>query len=177
MKKLIALLALLCVALVPFSVTAETAVSSVTWNDVAPVVESAGISGGFYSIEEMGLKIWLPDELNSVEVSEEDAAAGRYAVLTDADQSCALFIDAVNVEGMTLDQAYNNAVANGMTEPEIVNVNGIDTLSYKDEANNTAAVVLVDTNCNMIIFSFLPINVEGAELVFGIIAASIMPLE
>ncbi|MBR3016115.1 MAG: hypothetical protein IKH57_03370 [Clostridia bacterium] len=176
MKKMISLMALLCVVLMPFAVTAETAAAAVNWEDVAPVIEAGEVAGSFYSIEDMGLKLWLPDGLEAFEVSEEDAAAGRYALLMDAEQTCAITIDAVYVEGMTLDQAYQNAVANGMAEPEIVTVNGIDALTYKDAANDLASVVLVDTNCNMIIFSFMPISAEGAELVFSFIAASIMPL-
>lgn len=176
MKKMIAMLALVCVALLPFSVMAET--TAITWDEIgAPVVEAAEIEGDFYSIEELGLAVWLPAGLNAVEISEEDAAAGRMYLLMDDEQSCAFIIDAVHVDGMTLDQAYENAVASGMTEPEIVNINGLSALTYKNEAINAGCIVLVDTNSNMIIFSFTPIEGENAEMVCALIMSSIMPLE
>ena len=176
MKKLIALLTLVCVMMMSFSVLAET--TAITWEEIgAPVVEAAEIEGDFYSIEELGLAVWLPNGLNAAEISEEDATAGRLYLMTDDEQTCAFIIDAVHVDGMTLDQAYENAVASGMIEPEIVNINGLDALSYKNESINAGCVVLVDTNSNMIIFSLTPIEGEDAELVFGLIMSSIMPLE
>ena len=176
MKKLIPFLALLCAVLLSFSVMAET--TSITWDEAgAPVVEAANIEGGFYSIEELGLAVWLPAGLSNADISEEDAAAGRLYLLTDEEQTCAFIIDAVHVDGMTLDQAYQNAVDSGMVEPEIVNINGLNAVSYKNEAINAGCVVLVDTNSNLIIFSITPIEGEDAELVFGLIMSSIMPLE
>ncbi|MBR5111408.1 MAG: hypothetical protein IK099_14610 [Clostridia bacterium] len=177
MKKLIALFSLLCVIAMPFAVTAETTVPEINWADMEPIVKASEISGSFYSLSDMGLMFWVPDGLEPVEVSEEDAAAGRYALLMDEEKTCALSIDTLYMEGMTLDQAYENAVANGMKEPEIVTVNGIGTLSYTNEADDIGSIVLVDTNCNMIIFSFAPFSADGAEIVFSFIAASIMPLE
>ena len=56
-------------------------------------------------------------------------------------------------------------------------VNGLSALSYKDEGNNVGVVVLVDTNCNMILFSFGPIDSEAAEAAYSVICSSLMPLE
>ena len=174
MKKMIAVLALLCAVVLPFSAMAETSV--ITWDEVgAPAVEAYELAGDFYAMEVLGLKIWVPEGMVEVEVSEEDAAAGRLGIV--ADDSCALIIDAVHVDGMTLDQAYENAVASGMVEPEIVNLNGLSALSYKNEAINAGCIVLVDTNCNVITFTLMPIEGEEAELAFGLIMSSLMPLE
>ena len=172
MKKLAVLILVACIALMPMASLAET----VTWEEVgAPFAEKVGLEGDFVALEEMGLAFWLPAGMEYAEPSEEDAAAGRYAIF--ADDECAFVIDTVNVEGMTLDQAYENAVANGMFEPEIVNINGLDALTYKNEAINGGCVVLVDTNCNMIIFTFTPIEGEAAEYAYAVISSSIMPLE
>ena len=174
MKKMIALLTLLCVALAPFAVTAENVI---TWDDVSAVVEASGLGGDFYALDELGLAIWLPDGLEFVEVSEEDAAEGYLYVATDDEETCLFTIDAVNVEGITLDGVLESAVAAGMFEPEIGTINGLSAVSYKDEANNAGCIVLVDTNCNVITFTFMPIDAENAELLFGLIGASLMPLE
>ncbi len=178
MKKMLVMLTLLCVVLLPFAAMAETATTTITWDEVgAPLVEASGLEGDFYALEDIGLAIWLPAGLNAVELSEEDIAAGYLYVLTDDEETCLITIDAVNVEGMTLDGVLEEAVAQGMFEPEIVIINGLSAVSYKDEANNTGCVVLVDTNCNVITFSLMPIEGEDAELVFGLIMSSLMPLE
>lgn len=174
MKKMIAVLALLCVVVLPFSAMAET--PAITWDEVgAAAVEAYELAGDFVALEELGLAVWVPADLDFAEVSEEDAAAGRLYLLTDG--TCALIVDAVHVDGMTLDQALENAKASGMFEPEIVNVNGLSALSYKNEAINAGCVVLVDTNSNMIIFSFTPIEGDVAEIAFTVIMSSLMPLE
>lgn len=177
MKKLLAIvLALLCAVMLPLCAMAETAV--ITWDDFgAPVVEAGEIEGQFYSIESLGLAVWLPDGLKNAEISEEDANAGRLCLMMDDEKTCAFIVDAVYVDGMTLDQAYENAVANGMVEPEIMNINGLDALTYKNEAINAGCVVLVDTNSNMIIFSITPINSDDAVLVYTLILSSIMPMQ
>ena len=173
MKKLIALLMLVCIAMMPAAL-AET----ITWEEIGgAAVEANGLEGDFYSLDDMGLLIWLPSSLTAMEVSEEDATAGRYALYMDQETGAYVAIDAVHVDDMTLDQALANATANGMTEPEIVNINGIDAVTYADPANNMGAIVLVDTNCNMIIFSFSPIDSDEAKLAYGIIGSSIMGAE
>ena len=178
MKKMLAMLMLLCVLVMPFSVMGETATETITWEEVgAPLVEASGLEGDFYALEELGLAIWLPAGMSAVELSEEDIAEGYLYVLTDDEQSCLITIDAVNVEGMTLDGVLEEAVAQGMFEPEIVIINGLSAVSYKDEANNAGCIVLVDTNCNVITFSLMPIEGEEAELAFALIMSSLMPLE
>ena len=175
MKKMIALLMLLCVTLMPFAGLAENVI---TWDEVgAPVVEASELEGDFYALEDLGLAIWLPEGLYSVELDDESIANGILYMLTDEEVSCALTISYVNEEGMTLDKLLAAAVEEGMFEPEIVNINGLDALSYKDEANNLGCIALVDTNCNVIVFSLTPIDSEDAELVFGLIMSSLMPLE
>lgn len=171
MKKLIALLMLVCIAIMPAALA-----ESITWEEIgAPAIEANGLEGDFIALEEMGLTIWLPNSLQAMEVSEEDAAAGRYALYGNQEIGCYMAIDAINVEGMTLDQALQNAIDNGMTEPEIVNINGLDAVTYADPNNNLGVIVLVDTNCNMIIFSFNPIDNDEAKLAYGIICSSLQP--
>lgn len=173
MKKLLALLVLACIAL-----TSAAMAESVTWEEVgAAFVENYGLEGDFVALSDMGLAIWVPSDLIATEVPEEDAAAGRYALFIDQNQECYLAVDAINVEGMTLDQALQNAIDSGMTEPEIANINGLDAVTYADPNNNIGVVVLVDTNSNMIIFSFGPVDSDEGKIAYGVISSSLMPLE
>ena len=172
MKKLFSLL-FVCVLL-----TSSAMAETVTWEEVGePAVAAYELQGDFVALNDMGLALWIPSDMSYMEPSEEDAAAGRYAIFMDNDQECVLTIDAVYVEGITLDQAYENAVANGMTEPEIVNINGIDALTYADETDNSGCVVLVDTNSNIILFSFAPVDSDVGKIGYAVIMSSLMPLE
>ena len=176
MKKMLAMLMLLCVLVMPFSAMAETA-TSITWDEVAPIIETSGLSGDFYAMEDLNLAIWLPEGLTEVELTEEEAANGLLSVLTDDEGSCALIISCVNQEGMTLEGLLAAAIEDGMVEPEIVNINGMDALSYKDAGNNAGCIALVYTDGDVVVFSFTPIDVEGADVIFGLLMASLMPLE
>lgn len=171
MKKLFAILTILCMLAMGAAVA-----ESNTWEEIGqPAVEAYGLEGDFVTLNDMGLALWLPSTMVATEPSEEDAAAGRYALFVDEDGECALTVDVINVEGMTLDQALQNATDSGMTEPEITNINGLDVLGYSDPNTNSGVMVLVDTNCNMIIFSFTPIDSEVGQIAFGVISSSLMP--
>ena len=177
MKKMFVLLMLVCVAMIPAASLAETEVATITWEEFGePMVAELGTEGEFIALSDLGLAVWLPSSMQSTAPSEEDAAAGRLAMFVDDDGSCALTVDVVNVEGMTLNQAYENAVNSQMVEPEIVNVNGLDILTYGNTAINTGCAVLVDTNGNIVIFSFTPVDSDAGKLAFSIICASIMPM-
>ena len=170
MKKFFELLLAVLVAVMPMASLAE---SGVAWDQ--SLVDAMGIEGDFYALEEMGLGIWLPSSMEPVEVSDEDAADGIYAMMADDER--ALVITVRNEEGLTLDQAYENVVSNGYVKAEIENVNGLDALIYFDEENNVAHFGLVDSNSNMIMFSFTPIDTEEAEDLAVVVFSSIMPLE
>ena len=172
MKKIAALIVLACIAMMPFAAMAEPV--SVTWQEVGePFVAQYELKGEAVVLKDLGLMIWVPADLVYTETEEE----GRYALFIDADQECYLAVDAIATEGMTLDQAYENAVANGMKEPAIVNINGIDALTYANEESNIGQIVLVDTNGNMIIFSFGPIDSEIGQIAYTVIASSLTPME
>ncbi len=175
MKKITALFLLLCVALAPFTGLAE---SVFTWDEVgAPMIEAAGINGDFYALEDLGLALFVPEGLDFVDVPDESAEEGILYLLTDDEMTCALTVSCVNDEEMTLEQLLETAIQEGMFEPEIVNINGLDALSYKDEENGLGVVALVDAGGSIILFSLTPIDSEEAELVFALIMSSLMPLE
>ena len=171
MKKLFALLLALCLM---WSVACAEE-STVNWEDVQAVIESSGLEGDFWNLEDLGLDIWLPNDLQEVEVSEEDAAAGRLALFMPADQSAYLAVDVANVGGMTLDQFFANAQASEAEEVEMIHMNGLDAVVYKDAGNDLWSATLVDTNSNLINFIMGPASEEGSKDVFAIIISSLQP--
>ncbi len=174
MKKLIALVMMLC--LLCTAAVAEENVAN--WEDYAALLEEMGLTGDFVVLEQLGLKIWLPSGLNAVEVPEEHAAAGRLALFMDDAQSAYLAVDALNVPGMTLDQYFENSkAAEGVSDVEMITVNGLNAVTYKSEASDFWSASLVDTNSNIINFVMGPASADGADIVFQIVMASLQPAE
>ena len=175
MKKLLALVMMLCMLCT--AAVAENA-SEITWSDVEPTLAENNQSGEFVVLDQLGLKVWLPEGLNAVEVSEADAAAGRLALFTDADHTAYLAVDAIHVDGMTLDQYYENALAaEGVSDVEMVTANGLSAVIYKSEAMDFWSASLVDTNSNIITFVMGPASEDGSQIVFSVIVASIQAAE
>ncbi len=175
MKKLLALVMMLCMLCT--AAVAENA-SEITWSDVEATLTEQGLTGEFAVLDQLGLKIWLPNGLDAAEVSEADAAAGRLALFTDAENTAYLAVDALHVEGMTLDQYYENALAaEGVSDVEMVTANGLSAVIYKSEAMDFWSASLVDTNSNIINFVMGPASEEGSQIVFSVIVASIQPAE
>ena len=175
MKKLFALVLMLCMLC---TVAVAENASEMNWTDVEPTLTEQGLTGDFAVLDQLGLKVWLPEGLNAVEVSEADAAAGRLALFTDAENTAYLAVDAVNVEGMTIDQYYENAKATeGVSDVEMITANGLNAVVYKSESLNFWSASLVDTNSNIISFVMGPASEEGSQIVFSVIVASIQPAE
>ena len=175
MKKLFAVmlaLSLLCAVAV-----AEDS-STMNWEDVAPTLEAKGLTGDFVTFDQLGLMLWLPTGLNAVEVSEDDAAAGRLALFMAEDGSAYLAVDAANVEGLTLDALYESSQATeGLSDVEMITVNGLNVVIYKSESANFWSGSLVDTNSNIINFVMGPASEDGSQEVFSVIMASLQPAE
>ena len=173
MKKLIALVIMLCLCCTAALAEEKTVV---TWADVEGALAESGVTGAFATLDVLGLQIFVPNGLNPVEVPEADAAAGRLYLFMADDQSAYLTVDALNVEGMTLDQLFENSKASEtLANVEMVNINGLDFVVYQNTEANIYSACLVDTNSNVIVFSMGPASEDGAEQVFFIVTASLQP--
>ena len=130
MKKLFALvLALLMLG----SVACAEGVS-LSWDDVAE--QAASIEGEFKTFDEISIMIWIPDALEETELSDEDKEGGYIGYFMTEDQSAAVVVQYVDVNGMTLED-YQAAIAEdeGVTEIEAGTVNGLPALSYEYDGN------------------------------------------
>lgn len=124
-------------------------------------------AGDFIVMDMLGLKIWLPAGMNAVEIPEEQAAAGRLLGYEADDHTAYFVVDAVNAGEMTPDQMLANVQA---SDPEgnaqMVQVNGLTVVIYKNTAADCYTAALVDTNNNIIMFSMGPAADADAAAVF-----------
>ena len=131
MKKIFALMLALCLML---GCTA-LADNEITWEQVAPMLEAANVTGDFVTFDEIAVKVFVPTGANAVELSDEDKANGYIGYFTD-ESGDAIAVQYVNVDGMSLED-YKASLegTEGVTELEAGTVNGLPCLSYEYNGN------------------------------------------
>ena len=170
MKKLIALvLALLMLG----SVACAEGVS-LSWEEVSEA--AASIAGEFKTFEEISVKIWIPEVLKETELSDEDKASGYIGYFMTDDQTAAVAVQYVDVNGTTLeDYQAMLAETEGVSEIEAGTVNGLPAVSYEYNGNGVVAFTtemgyILEVSCG-------PLSDEGFAAVAPIVICSIQAAE
>jgi len=173
MKKLLAVVMALCLMIT--AALAEEA-PALNWEDFAPVIEASGVTGQFYTFDEIALQIWMPEGLDPVELTEDDVANGYIGYFMPEDQSAAVSIVYVDVQGMSLEE-YGEYLTNeaGATEVEVATVNGLPCVSYKLPEQDSVSIAFTTEQGYMLEVTCVPVSEENAELVWGAVIASIQP--
>ena len=168
MKKLFALALALCLL---FGCTA-LADNEITWEQVAPMVEGSGITGQWYTFEQIAVKIFIPDGMTPVESSDENVIG--YFQSEDGDAVC---VNYVNVDGMDL-ETYTAALPQvGATEIETGTLNGLPCVTYEVPANKTVNAAFTTQAGYVLEFAMGPIADDNAKVGASIIVASIQAAE
>ena len=134
MKKLFALALALCL-LCGCTALAD---NEITWDQVSPQLEAAGVTGDFVTFDEIAVKVFIPAGANAVELSDEDKANGYIGYFTD-DSGDAIAVQYVNVDGMDLETYAAQVAEVGGTEIETGTVNGLPCISYEYNGNMICA--------------------------------------
>ena len=167
MKKLFAVILALCLMLGTAAMADE-----LVW---AGAVEEAAsqMEGEFHTFDEIAVKIWIPAVLQEIELSEEDKAAGYIGYFMTEDQSAAIGVQYVDVNGTSLEDYKAMLLENGIEESSIEagTVNGLDCLSYEYNGNGVLAFT---TQMGYILeVAGGPLSDEGFASVVSFIMASI----
>ena len=101
MKKFLCVMMALCLML---SASAALAEAALNWEDFEPVLEESGVAGEFVTFDEVAVKIWIPEGMNSVELAQEDIDKGFISWFMPEDESASLTVAYVDVDGMTLEE-------------------------------------------------------------------------
>ena len=175
MKKFLCAVLMLCLMMT--AAFAEQAVD-LKWEDFQPILEQGGVNGEFHTFEEIAVKMWLPEGLNAVELTDEDKANGYIGYFMPEDQSATVAVMYVDVDGMTLEEyAEYLKGQDDVTEVEIASVNGLPCVSYKMPAQDSVSVMFTTEAGNALEITCTPVSVENAELVWGAVASSIQNAE
>ena len=168
MKKLFALALALCL-LCGCTALAENEIS---WEQVAPMFEQSGITGQWYTLNQIAVKIFVPDGFTPVESTDENVIA--YFQSEEGDGIC---VNYVNVDGMDL-ETYAAALPQvGATEIETGTLNGFPCVSYEVPANKTVNAAFTTQAGYILEFAMGPIADDNAKLGASFIMASIQAAE
>ena len=168
MKKLFALMVALCLM---FGCTAM-AENDITWDAVQPMLEEAGVTGQFYTFDEIAIAIFIPDGMEPAELPDESYIG--YFASEDGDAVTVLYVD---VDGMDLD-AYATVLPEvGATEIETGTVNGLPCVSYEVPENGTLNVAFTTAAGYILEVVCGPVTDDNAKLGASFILASIQSYE
>ena len=171
MKKLFALLLALCLMLCACAYAEKTA--EINWADVEE--KAAQIEGQFAPIADLGVMMYIPSIFGSVEVSDEQKAAGVIALLSTADGAGRISFTYQDLGGMDGDAFVAELEKAGATDIEVAVLNGRNALSYDLVVNGVkSSNVVIDVDETKILtISFAPMDDEGFAELAGILTASI----
>ena len=172
MKKLFAILMALCL-FVSGAALAEAA-EEVNWSDVAEVIEASGVNGDFHTFDEIAVKIWIPEGLEPVELTQEDVDAGYIGYFQN--EEAALAVVYVDVDGASIED-YANSLA-GMEDVEniaMLNINGLQGVRYQLPEKDSLNIAFATEAGYILEVTMAPLSAEGADVVWGVVGASIQP--
>ena len=175
MKKFLLIMAAVLLLTASAVCAQETAtVTEVNWSDIEQTVLENDLGGGFYSVGELGIKMWIPDVLTETELSEEDIENGYLSYLTTQEEDAVAAITATDLDGVSLkDYAKLLEGEDGVKEIEYVLLNGIEAVSYDMPENDTMTVSFGTDTGYIVEFTFWPMSDEGFAAVAALMAASI----
>ncbi len=177
MKKLV--FVVLAVLLLTFSAvfaqeTETETVQEINWEDIASVVEESGLEGQFYNVSDLGIVMWIPAQLQEVELTEEDVENGYLCYLSDEEETAAVAVIAGDGDGMTLDDWYAQLSEDeDVAELEYGLINGLAAVTYSLPEDDTNNVTFVTDSGYLVEFTFWPASDEGFSQIAMIMAASI----
>ena len=120
MKKLVVLILALCM------LCSAAFAADLNWSDVEEAASQ--IAGEFKTFDEISVKIWIPDTLQAVELSDDDRENGYIGYF--ADENSAVAVQYVDMNGMSLEE-YEAALKEDAEVSEIeagtVNLKNLET--------------------------------------------------
>lgn len=169
MKKLAAILMAVMMLLCSTFAMADT----VTWTDeYAALAQTIDPDALFHPISTLGVMMWIPTNLNEIELSQEDVDNGYIAYLITEDRSAAVAITYAAFEG-TLGDMAESAEEIGMKDVSKDYINGLPAVTFTSEENDSLVVVFSTTGGYLLMFTFAPFSDESFNSVASLMAASI----
>lgn len=181
MKKLVALfltVAMMLCAGAAFATEAEetteqTEAIEIDWADIEAQGAETIAQGEFINFDEIAVKMWMPNALAAVELTDDDKAQGYIGYYQPEDGSAAIAVMYVDAGGMTLEEYKEKLTEAAATEMEDVVINGMEAVSYVLEETDTACVSFVTEAGYIFEVSGSPKSDENFAALLSMVMASI----
>ena len=185
MKKLFALIlaALMVLGCAAVASAEQEQTLELNWEDFAGEIEAseeakAALSGDFVTMEEIALKLYIPDTFEQSELTDEDREAGYIAYFAMGEDA-GIGIQYVDMSGMSLEEYAQLLTEEYGYECMDAVVNGLPALAYSFTENDRETSVLAfATEMGYILeIAFAPTNDEGFAAVAAVLMASVQAAE
>lgn len=151
--------------------------TEVNWDTIQEQSPETVDRGEFVTFDEIAVKMWVPTVLTAVELTEEDLDEGYIAYFMTEDESAAVSVMYVDVDGMSLEE-YKEALPDyGATQIEDVVINGLPAITYVLEENDTACTAFTTEAGYILEVAGGPQSDEGFAAILMFIMASIQNAE
>ena len=179
MKKLIAILAALCM-LLSLSVTAMADGAAVTgtqphylsWESARTVVVQQKLGGRFVQFGDYDIRMWVPENLLELKDCPDDYLA--YYMSQDQSQEVGVQVYDVGEE-FSLEAYEQQLEEQGLTDGGMYVVNGFHGLLFMSEKSDNIAIAFVAGGDQALVVSFYPASNESFYQIVKIMIASIQP--
>ena len=170
MKKLVVLILALCM------LCSAAFAADLNWSDVEEAASQ--IAGEFKTFDEISVKIWIPDTLQAVELSDDDRENGYIGYF--ADENSAVAVQYVDMNGMSLEE-YEAALKEDaeVSEIEAGTVNGLPCITYEFTSDaDLCQVCSFTTEAGYVLeVAVGPLADDNAKLGASVVLASIQAAE
>ena len=174
MKKLFAVMMVLCVMLTAAAFAGETAPTAVNWSDHE--ADAAKIEGQFANVAQTGLRMFVPAEFKAAEIPQDTLDAGTFLVLKTEKNDKAVVNAQIVKTGIDVFKA--DLQKQGKTLWEMV-LNGLPCTQFSAEAEGVTTVCFAfgTEKGTTLVFSFTLADQEPYTSLYKVMAASIQVSE
>ncbi len=164
MKKLISIILIVLVLM-----------SSVAFAETAAPADAA-FEGSWVQFED-GFEIYLPNDWVVVDPTQEMLDAGIFYAVTSPDGARSMNVAWSKEAGAEDANQVKTQLEASYTDVQVLNLNGIDFVTYTDAANDSTGIVALGVNGDMFVFNFNPASDEEFAPIAVTIATSIRNTE
>ena len=131
------------------------------WEQGEALIQQLGLEGDFVTFDEIACKLWIPAELQPLELTEEDTEEGYIGYFQSEDESKVIAVQYVNMDGMDLDTYQANIEEmEGVTNLERSMINGLECLTYMMPDQDSGTLAFTTQMGYILEITYVPVSDE-----------------
>lgn len=179
MKKLISFILCMVLAFASFGNTVFAAedeeLEQYTWAEVKAELDEMEVEGSFERLPGTGLKMWIPDYLERLELDSYDIEDGEIAFWSDEEGVRQIEVFYSETDAESIEEYAEELTEYYGTEPAMYLINGRKTLVFTDEETDSGVVVVADEGGKLVDIWLTPLEDSEFSVVAECAAISLMP--